>query len=688
MRKITTLSLRLRPFLSALTLGLLLSPVGVQAGSFDDAVNLYLKGFEDCQAANKALTGGDLEKARAKMAAYDKVFNEAKAIDPSIASSKERNMEGNIVVCTRIATDIANKAGQPLMEQALAYCKSAEAAIEGGEPDLASSRLDEFRAMRDRALGLSPGLKEIFSIKNQLGRCERLENKIGRVAAKHEAEDAKVNAVINASKNYAETCKAATQTLAGGKTDDATLRNVNVKIGSAQNFKKGSVPGPEVKKIFAARTDHPGIATIANNVKEGDACLAALQKQVAAKTTELSNMKKAVSGYAQQADKLASACGEATRMAAGAASEENHGAARKKADDVTAQARALLGKMNGDANYARARDAGAAGDAQKKADEAARCSASVDKPLKQMMAAITAKKAEEKAKADAEAKRLADEKAKAEAEAKKKADDEARLAAEAGAKKKAEADAKAAAAAEKLAKKEAAAKAKADAAAAKAAAKAAAAAAGATASAAADAADSDGDKPEKEAAPKPAAPAEKGIYGQLTLQGQTPAYGILYLADGSAPASVEPDIGVSGFKQPVYLVKAGGKIDIKNSDNAMHRINGADVGGSVDIKLPMMQSRTRKTIDASWPLNTAVELKTENPRHASTWVVTASGSKGTLINVKSGKAEFRLPSSASGKAVLVIPGFDAADITLGDASIKVPLTRGGAAAGELVLEKR
>jgi hypothetical protein len=674
MRKTTLSSLRFRPLLSALTLGLSLVPFGAQAGSFDDAVNLYLKGFEDCQAANKALTAGDLEKARTKITEYDKTFAQARAIDSTIASSKERNMEGNIVVCKRIATDIANRAGQPLMEQALAYCKNAEAAIEGGQPDLASSRLDEFRAMRDRALGVSPGLKEIFSIKNQLGRCERLENKIGRVAAKQDAEDAKVDAVINASKNYADTCKSAADTLAGGKTDDATLRSVNVRIGNAQNFKKGSVPGPEVKKIFAARTDHPGITTIANNVKAGDACLAALQKQVATKTTELANMRKAASGYNQQAGKLADACTDATRMASGTPSEESYNAARKKADDVTSQARTLLAKMNGDANFSRAREAGVAGDTQKKVDEASRCSASIDKPLKQMMAALTAKKAEEKAKADAEAK--------------KKADEAARLAAEAEAKKKA--DALAAAEAAKLAEKAAAAKA-AEEAAAKTAAKAAVVAGAAVAAGAADAASKATEAGKANAEePAPSAPAavEKGIFGTLTLQGKTPAYGILYLADGSAPASVEPDIGVGGFKQPVYLVKAGGRIDIKNSDNAMHRINAADLAGKVDIKLPMMQSRSRKTIEASWPVNTAVEITTENPRHASTWVVTATGSKGTLINVKSGKADFKLPASASGKAVLVVPGFDPVEVALGGATIKKPVTRSGAAAGELVLEQR
>ena len=148
------------------------------AASFDDAVNHYLKGFDACQDANKALQAKQYDKAKTKMAEYQRYFKEAQGIDKSITYSKERNMEGNIQICKRIEQDISNKAGEPIMDRALAQCKEAEKAIEGEDPSAATAMLVEFRKLRDEALSRSPGLGEIFAIKNQLSKCERMENKM------------------------------------------------------------------------------------------------------------------------------------------------------------------------------------------------------------------------------------------------------------------------------------------------------------------------------------------------------------------------------------------------------------------------------------------------------------------------------------------------------------------------------
>lgn len=653
------------------------------AASFDDAVNHYLKGFDACQDANKQLQAGKLDKAKSNMAEYQRFLKEAQAIDKSIAFSKERNMEGNIQICKRVAQEISNRAGEPIMDKALAQCKSAEKALEGEDPDSARAMLEEFRKLRDEALGMSPGLKDIFTIKNQLSKCDRFENKIGRVAAKQEAADGAASAASAASASYLSTCKEATEALQNDSLNDNLVRNANAKLNSAGGFKKTALNNADAKKVFDKKPDHPEKMARDSNIKSGDACIANLQKQIAARGAELAGMKKAASQYESQANSLASDCDDVRKQAAGQATEANYAAAKKELQNVLAQEKQLEQKLAGDANYKKAASQGLVGNTQQKLDNANKCIKTTETQLAQMLAAVNAKKSE-LAKAESDAKKAAEMKAKQDADEKKKADAEAKKQAEALAKadaeaklveEKAKADAQAKAdAAEKASATEKAAKATA------------AAAEKAASAAAALAAKSTPATTEiSVASDNSGTTSSQRITGDLSFSGTAPDFAVFYLKDGSkAPVSEEAVLNAAGFEKQVYAINPGGRVDIRNNDNALHRITIEDSYFGYKGPMTMVNSRQKKSFTAGWPVNRAVQIKSEKATQSTAWVVTLGAARYEVVNIKGGKASFTVDSKNAASGGLIMPGFDPVELNFdGSGNASGDITQKGNKVGEI-----
>lgn len=658
------------------------------AASFDDAVNHYLKGFDACQDANKALQAKQYDKAKAKMAEYQRTFKEAQAIDKSITYSKERSMEGNIQICNRIEQDISNKEGEPIMERALAQCKEAEKAVEGEQPDVARTMLDDFRKLRDEALSRSPGLKDIFAIKNQLSKCDRMENKIGRVAAKQEAADAAVNVAKTASDSYVSACNDAAAALQNDNAGDAAIKTANGKLGAAAGFKKAALNNADAKKVFEKKPDHPEKAAIDNNIKSGDTCVANVQKQISIRTTEIANIRKAAGQYESQANSLGASCEDARKLASAPASDDALTAARKKLQDVSAQEKQLEQKLNGDAAYQKALSQGLGGNTQQRMDAASKCINATESQVAQMQKAVSTKKAE-LAKAEADAKKAADLKAKQDAEAKLKAEQEAKKQAEALAKAEAEAkaaeakakaDALAKADADKKAKAEADAAAKAAAAAAKATAKATAVAASAAAAATTAVAAGSDDVEAPAGANGPA----KQLKGSITLTTAAPEFAVFYTSDGSkAPKSMEAVFGSNGFEKNAYVVSPGARVDVKNNDNALHRYAVEDSYTGYKGAMLMVNSRQKKNLTVDWPANNSVQVKSEKATQASAWIVSLGSGNYQLINVKSSGA-ININSKGASAGGLVMPGFDPVALSFdGNGNATADITQKGNKVGEI-----
>ena len=174
-------------------------PSLVQADSFDDAVNLYLKGFDHCVEARNAVGANNVSKARTEFARYLDMVNQAKAIDGSIMNTSKREMDSNLKFCDRVKHDMEIVIGTPMIEEAFAACEQTFTAIEQKNVDQANMYHQQFIELKDKAVETAPSLKSVFSITSQIRRCERAEKKIAR---------------LNSSQNIAALTKSAEEEVA------------------------------------------------------------------------------------------------------------------------------------------------------------------------------------------------------------------------------------------------------------------------------------------------------------------------------------------------------------------------------------------------------------------------------------------------------------------------------------------
>ncbi|CBL44684.1 Hypothetical protein HDN1F_11010 [gamma proteobacterium HdN1] len=541
------------------------------ADSFDDAVNHYKKGFSACQQASKELQENKVDTAKAKIAEYQRYFQEAQAIDKSIAYSTERDMKGNIEICKRIQMEISNREGEPILERALTQCHSAEKALEDGDPATAETHLKEFRSLRDDALARSPGLTRSFANKSQISKCDRLEAKVKKADSEQKAEHAATEAAKTAALQYTQECEGALKTLQTANAGDAEIRSANQQLAKAAGFKKSASNNAAATKVFSKQPNHPDKATIENHLKNGDACVANAHKQVAAITARIAEAKKA----------------------------EQEKIEREKAE------RAAL-------------------------------------------AAAAAKEKAEKEQA---------ERAKLEA-AKKAKENELRIAAEKAAAEKAAAD-------KAIAEKNAAAVA-------------------AAASAAATAA-SKAVQVTANSQPASTAPSTKSsgtgnyqaLTASVTLSGIHPDFLLFYVIDGSSASNYHEAIfDRNGFDKPVYVVRPNATLSIRNNDNALHRFSTNLPHEAAKGSALTIGTWQKKSLNASWPVNTAAQLKSAKATIAGTWIVTLDSGNFQTKTLTNGSANFSLEGKQITQGGVIIPGL---------APIKLQIDANGNARSDIVV---
>src|SRR5690606_14420601 len=106
-------------------------------------------------------------------------------------------------------------------------------ALKDEKPDQARARLENFNSLKAEALALAPSLGDIYSIKNQIGRCERIARKIASFSQKQEALTLALEAVREDSASHLASCQKTLEALQRDKVDDPVLRDANRVLTTA-----------------------------------------------------------------------------------------------------------------------------------------------------------------------------------------------------------------------------------------------------------------------------------------------------------------------------------------------------------------------------------------------------------------------------------------------------------------------
>ncbi|MBA55820.1 MAG: hypothetical protein CMK89_15295 [Pseudomonadales bacterium] len=280
-------------------------PSLAQADSFDDAVNLYLKGFDHCVEARNAVGANNVSKARTEFARYLDMVNQAKAIDASIMNTSKREMDSNLKFCDRVKHDMEIIIGTPMIEEAFAACEQTFSAIEQKDVDLANMHHQQFIALKDKAVETAPSLKTVFSITSQIRRCERAEKKIARLNSSQNIAALTKSAEEEVS-NFNTYCENSLKETNGSPLNYAAITAANNALKTAKSFEQSALN--ELNSLKAQASDQAVVNSLNAQMNKGQQCLAKLTSAVDKKESAMVSAEAALQKYSNQLADAGNTC--------------------------------------------------------------------------------------------------------------------------------------------------------------------------------------------------------------------------------------------------------------------------------------------------------------------------------------------------------------------------------------------
>lgn len=298
------------------------------ADTFDDAVAVYLKGFDHCTEAKDALTSGDLNGANRALKQYDAIKAEAVGLNNTILSTNKRGMDSNLKFCERVAKDIEIEIGTPILNKAISACDQAREQLKAKQPELAKASYDQFVSLKAEALSTAPRLTDLFSTRNQISRCERLEKKIIGFSQKQEALSLSIDTVVEESESYNSVCQNALQGLNATPEDKRALDEANKALITARQHHRAVLTETLALAELAKTPDRPEKISTDKQLAAGDRCMASLKQRIDASEASLEQAQQELNEYDNALKKGIAQCESVKQQTAADISQESYANAR------------------------------------------------------------------------------------------------------------------------------------------------------------------------------------------------------------------------------------------------------------------------------------------------------------------------------------------------------------------------
>ena len=145
--------------------------------SFDQAVDIYMKGFKECVDAH-AVRGDNISTAKRKYTTYLRYKEQAAAIDQSILTSPQRSLQKNQRYCEKAYENILIAEAEPIIKKGITACEQAKTAYETGKLEEAKIKIDLFDQQNTEALSITDKILDIYAIASKVRSCNRIKKKI------------------------------------------------------------------------------------------------------------------------------------------------------------------------------------------------------------------------------------------------------------------------------------------------------------------------------------------------------------------------------------------------------------------------------------------------------------------------------------------------------------------------------
>jgi len=318
----------------ALSAGLAVAAIAfgmvARADTFDDAVNLYLKGVDHCSAAKTALGSGNIAKARSEFTEYEQIRDQAVVLDKTIIDSNKRDMDGNLKYCNRVGNDISVAEGTPILEEGFAACDQAIESLKARKIDDAKQQYQSYVDKRDQALKIAPGLSDIFSLRSEMRHCERMERKISHFSQMQAAITLSMESALDESETFQTTCSSSLDELKKSPLNQAAIDTAKRAVTKLLGHQKSAISDFRTYSEQSKGAATPEKQKIESNMSKGEACLRQFRDSITKQQRELDTAMGQLNGYSDSLNKANRSCSKVTAVNANKVSQAQYDKAKSE----------------------------------------------------------------------------------------------------------------------------------------------------------------------------------------------------------------------------------------------------------------------------------------------------------------------------------------------------------------------
>lgn len=150
------------------------------------AMELMQQGYEACKNAH-LLRRKDIDQANQAFGEFLAFKDQAELLEPRLLTQGDADIERIVSYCDTVGSDLARTEALPIFALGVSAC--GEAIEQLGQGNLKSARkaYAEYEARKDEAILKSKAVLDVFSVRADMRRCERVADEIAAASAEREA---------------------------------------------------------------------------------------------------------------------------------------------------------------------------------------------------------------------------------------------------------------------------------------------------------------------------------------------------------------------------------------------------------------------------------------------------------------------------------------------------------------------
>lgn len=241
--------------------------------------DLMQQGYAECKSAH-LLRRKDLQQAKSAYENYLNLKAQAVAIDAKVLVAKNAEIERIVSYCETVGADMARSEALPVFTQGAAACGEAAEYLRNNQLEQARQSYSRYLQQKDEAVAISDAILEVFSVRTEVRRCERVWQDI-EVA---DARAGEIKVQLQESGAYLQETLKICQALVEPDTDQSdpdemAVAQLKESLQEVQSHRE-QMPNPELLENSDTAVDENQLAVLTDLHQEIEGCRESVQARI------------------------------------------------------------------------------------------------------------------------------------------------------------------------------------------------------------------------------------------------------------------------------------------------------------------------------------------------------------------------------------------------------------------------